>query len=79
MKTTYLNPIEFAKLLASTSLKQAEKERIINKIPSMSASRLEKLYLALENLKTVENNYIQDSKKIDLKFQIETQTELAKK
>lgn len=75
---THIPPANLAHAIANCSLSTDQKLQILRKLSSLSSDRLEALYEALTKLKEVEQDFINNSQRIDLKFRMDFLNEIEK-
>jgi hypothetical protein len=75
---THISPTDLAHAIADCSLSTDQKLLILRKLSMLSADRIEALYEALINLKTVEQEFLNDSQRTDLKYRMEFINEIEK-
>ena len=63
-------PKQLAEALAQTSLSEEQKKEVRESIPYLNKQKVEDLYEKLLSLKKVEQSFVRDSKRIDLKYKM---------
>lgn len=72
------SPKKLAQAIANTSFSIEEKKKILNSLPHLSVEKINKLYLSLLDLQAQESRAINEVERIDLKYKIRLESEIAK-
>lgn len=71
-------PEQLAEILFQTSLSSQQKEEVLDSLQFLPDEKIEELYARLVNLKKIEEEVVNDEKRIDLKYQMKIEEEMKK-